>query len=69
MVWLIYTAPIKYIIQGIIEILLSMTGFMITSFKATNLGIVSGTDENKFEPNNTITLAQLFRMMFESAKS
>ena len=37
-------------------------------FKATNLGIVSGTDENKFEPNNTITLAQLFRMMFESAK-
>ena len=37
-------------------------------FKATNLGIVSGTDENKFEPNNTIILAQLFRMMFESAK-
>lgn len=33
MVWLIYTAPIKYIIQGIIEILLSMTGFMITSLK------------------------------------
>ena len=30
---LIYTAPIKYIIQGIIEILLSMTGFMITSLK------------------------------------
>ena len=27
------SAPIKYIIQGIIEILLSMTGFMITSLK------------------------------------
>ena len=47
-----------------------MTGFHDYIFKATNLGIVSGTDEKtSFEPNNTITLAQLFRMMFEKCKS
>ena len=37
-------------------------------FQATNLEIVSGTDENKFEPDKKVTLAQLFRMIFETAK-